>query len=760
MSDPSADIMAVPQSFTPICAIGASAGGVAALQELFRLLPGDLGMAYVVILHLSPEHPSAMDDILRACTGMPVHQVRDGPKLTADCVYIIPPDRELVISGDEVTARPFSEPRGRRAPIDLFFRSIAGARGDGMAVVLTGAGADGALGVRAIKEAGGVVLAQDPAEAEFPMMPQNAIATGAVDFVAPLPRLAERMAEVAHSKRAVRSLDEDGAANDLRRIIAFLRTRTGHDFSSYKRATVLRRVLRRVQVCRLTSLVEYASYLRQTPEEAKELLSDLLISVTMFFRDPLTFEALGRDVVKPLLENREEELRLWVVGCATGEEAYSVAILLLEEAARLKVRIPVQIFATDLDEGALMTAREGRYPKSIATDVSAERLERFFVEEGAYYRIRQEVRDLVLFALHSVVREPPFLRLDLITCRNMLIYLERALQQQVCTLFHYSLKPNRYLFLGSAETADTAQNLFAPVDRDARIYQARPQASPVLPFMSSLSPLGQPPPQAAKTPTPRSDPAEVLAAGHTAALEDSSPPSVLVQGDHTILHVSPTAGRFLITPAGPLTTKLSLLVRPELQLELGMALDRAIEAGEPVMTRAVSVPIEGQNRGVSIYAAPAAAPAGSPARALVWFVDTGASEPGDGEPTRGVTTPDELRRLHEQLRLAQDRASTVRAEHSSVVQELTAANEELQSLNEEYRSTAEELETSKEELQSLNEELQTVNAELKNKLATISTAHNDLQNLTDSSEIGTLFLELEPAHPDVHAPCRRRLQHH
>ena len=741
MTDPAVEREPAPQDFTPICAIGASAGGVGALQTLFRLLPDDLGIAYVVILHLSPEHPSAMHEILRTCTKMPVHQVWDGPRLTANCVYIIPPDRELVIFGDEVTARPFSEPRGRRAPIDLFFRSIAGARGDGMAVVLTGAGADGALGVRAIKEAGGVVLAQDPAEAEFPTMPQNAIATGAVDFVAPLARLAERITEVAHSKEAVRSLDEDGAANDLRRIVAFLRTRTGHDFSSYKRATVLRRVLRRVQVCRLTSLAEYATYLRETPEEAKELLGDLLISVTMFFRDPAAFEALSGTVARSLLEGKEEELRVWVVGCATGEEAYSVAILLLEEADRLKVQIPFQIFATDLDEGALMTAREGRYPKSIATDVSAERLERFFVDDGGHYRIRQEVRDLVLFALHSVVREPPFLRLDLITCRNMLIYLERALQQQVCTVFHYALKPDRYLFLGSAETADTAQGLFAPIDREARIYQARPQASPVLPFMSSLSPLGQLPSQPSKTAITRQDAGEFLAAGHTAALEDSSPPSVLVEADHTILHVSPTAGRFLITPGGPLSTKLSSLARPELRLELGMALDRAIEGKVANVTRSVIVPLEGESRSVSLYVAPATSPAGSPPRALVWFLDQGMNEPGDdGAPARD-TTPDELRRLHEQLRVAQERANAVRADHSSVVQELTAANEELQSLNEEYRSTAEELETSKEELQSLNEELQTVNAELKSKLSTISSAHNDLQNLTDSSEIGTLFLD-------------------
>ncbi len=279
-----------PHAFVPVCAIGASAGGVGALQTLFRLLPDDLGLAYVVVVHLSPDHPSAMHEIIGACTKMAVFQVTDGPTLRANCVYVIAPDSELVIEGDDVKSRPFSDPRSRRAPIDMFFRSIAAGRGDGIALILTGAGSDGALGVRAIKEAGGIVMVQEPAEAGFPSMPQNAIATGVADVVAPLARLAERIAEAAHSKEAVRSLGEDGAANEVRRIVAFLRTRTGHDFSGYKRSTVLRRIQRRMQVCQIVGPADYLQYLRANPEEAKELLSDLLISVTMFFRDPATFD--------------------------------------------------------------------------------------------------------------------------------------------------------------------------------------------------------------------------------------------------------------------------------------------------------------------------------------------------------------------------------------------------------------------------------------------------------------------------------------
>lgn len=475
-----------PPKLVPICSIGASAGGVAALQALFRQLPTDLGLAYVVILHLNPDEPSALSDILSVCTRMPVHQVNDGLTFKPNNVYVIPPDRELVIEGDNITARAFSEPRGHRAPIDLFFRSAATGRGDGVAIVLSGAGSDGALGVGAVKEAGGIIMVQEPAEASFASMPQSAIASGMADFLAPISRLAERLIEVAHSKEAVRSLDVDGAANELRRIVALLRARTGHDFSSYKRATVLRRVMRRMQVCRTATFSDYADYLLTHPDEAQHLFYDLLISVTMFFRDEASFEALARQVIKPTFETAtadgDESIRVWVVGCATGEEAYSVAMLLHEEMARQKASVPFQIFATDLDERALATAREGLYPRTIEADVSQERLQRFFIDEGSHYRVRNELRENVLFAKHSILKEPPFMRLDLITCRNLLIYLERTVQAQVCSIFHYGLRPGRYLFLGSAETVDAAADLFAPLDRQARIYSSSAcRASPADP---------------------------------------------------------------------------------------------------------------------------------------------------------------------------------------------------------------------------------------------------------------------------------------
>ncbi len=730
--------------FVPVCAIGASAGGVVALHNLFRQVPDDLGLAYVVILHLNPEEPSALSEILALCTKMPVHQVNDGPPLKPNCVYVIPPDRELVIDGDNVTARPFSEPRGQRALIDKFFRSVAAGRGDGVAIILSGAGSDGALGVGAMKEAGGIIMVQEPAEAGFPSMPQSAIATGMADFVAPIARLAERLAEVARSKEAVRSLDMDGAANDLRRIVGLLRSRIGHDFSSYKRATVLRRVQRRMQVCRKLTLADYADHLLTTPEEAQYLFSDLLISVTMFFRDEAAFEALARQAVWPLLETTmaesEDGIRIWVVGCATGEEAYSVAMLMHEQMAQQKATVPFQIFATDLDDGALATAREGRYPRTIEADVSEDRLARFFVDEGQHYRVRKELRENVIFAKHSILREPPFMRLDLITCRNLLIYLERAVQAQVCSIFHYGLRPGRFLFLGSAETTDAASDLFAPVDRQARLYASSPQVGQSLPILPQFATpeLIAAPGRPALVGAQRT---AMPAALHIEALENTAPPSALVDDAQMILHLSPGAGRFILNPAGPVSKELTAIVRPELRLDLRLALTRALDQNKSTITLPTLVAFDQDWRRVAMQVVPVADAAKTAARALVYFLDGGEVAGGNEDEALPGANNDDVRRLYAELKSSQEALLISRSGHDVSIQELRAANEELQSINEEYRSTAEELETSKEELQSINEELHTVNAELKSKLESISAAHSDLQNLTAATEIGTLFLD-------------------
>ncbi|WP_031549475.1 chemotaxis protein CheB [Parvularcula oceani] len=731
------------QPTVPICGIGASAGGVRALKRFFNTVDPDLGLAYVVIVHLSPDQPSVMDEILSTCTSMSVLQVEDGPTLKPNCVYVIAPDRELVIKEDTISSRPFSQPRGQRAPIDMFFRSIAACRGDGSAVVLSGSGSDGALGVKAVKEAGGIVFVQDPSEAEYEMMPQNAIATGVADFVAPVAELTRHLAEVVHSKQAVRSMNPDDASNELRRIINFLRARTGHDFASYKRATVMRRVMRRMQVARLDTLGEYAARVRDNPEEAYELFSDLLISVTMFFRDPGAFEVLAERTIPAIFDSADEGegIRAWVAGCATGEEAYSLAILMREEAKRRKVETPIQIFASDLDEGALATAREGRYLKSIETDVSEERLRQNFVPEGTHYRVRKELRDMVLFAKHSVLKDPPFMRLDLISCRNLMIYLDRPLQQQLCSVFHYGLNPGGYLFLGSAETVDTMPDLFALVDRETRIYQAKPHVARRLPTLSQGGFSG-PEPSTEQKIRHQHGSERSLASKHLAALEGQAPPSALVDQEYCIVTLSPSAGRFVQPPGGAFTSDLPTLVRPELRLDLKTALDHAFDSQEPSLTLPLAVAFENTLRRVALHVLPKNGEGHEARQALVFFIDGGEiAEPSDVDDEAIDATSNRERRLNEELKAAQERLAASRRDHDSVIEDLRAANEELQSINEEYRSTSEELETSKEELQSMNEELQTVNGELKNKLESISSAHPDLQNLTMATEIGTLFLD-------------------
>jgi two-component system CheB/CheR fusion protein len=730
---------------TPICAIGASAGGVTALQAFFANVRTDLGLAFVIVVHLAPDHPSALSEILATRTTMPVHQVETSEKLKPNCVYVVPPDRELVVDGNDVTARAFSEPRGRRSPIDLFFRSVAAGRRDGIAVVLSGSGSDGALGVRAMKEAGAVVFAQEPSEAEYPMMPENAIATGVVDFVAPTTELTARLAEVVQGKMAFRPTSKEDTEQKIREIIALLRRRTGHDFSNYKAATITRRVTRRMQLSRQEGFDAYYHYLQSNEQEARELLSDLLISVTSFFRDPDAFAALAEKVVKPLYDRLDGEasIRVWVVGCATGEEAYSIGILLLEEAGRRGVHPQIQIFASDIDDEALAIAREGRYPKAIESEVSDERLTRFFVQDQAYYRVRKELRELILFASHSALKDPPFIKVDFISCRNLLIYLQRELQRQLCALFHYALKPNGYIFLGSAETIDAEQPNFSAVDRDARIYLALGVSEKVAPILPQLS-SGLHLPERHSKPSPHVEQSPGVKYAHAAALEKDTPPSVLVDRCYQILHLSPTVGRFFRPSEGPFSSALADQVRPELRTDLNFALQRALEHGEATLSPPIPVVLDGDNRLVALHVTPSSESDGTVGHALVYFLDLGVAEPVvENRNEEEAGDRGEVARLRQQLTIAQDQLNVTRKEYEHAAEESRASNEELQSINEEYRSTAEELETSKEELQSMNEELQTVNAELKSKFDIISSAHNDLQNLVAATEIGTLFLDTD-----------------
>lgn len=725
-------------------AIGSSAGGVGALQTLFQNMPTDLGVAFVVVAHLEPTHSSELVPILQRRTSMRVHQVDEKMRLEANCVYVIAPDRRLVITNGDIASLPFDEPRGQRAPIDLFFRSLAEQHGDGFAIVLTGAGSDGVVGIKAIKEAGGLILVQDPKDAEYSSMPRHAIATGVADVVAPVAELPAKLAELARQKHRMLAQnvrdDEDGS---LRRILAFLRARTGHDFSQYKRPTIMRRLARRMQLNRQDHIEEYAAFLRENAEEIPALFADLLISVTTFFRDQSAFESLAERVVPRFFdEDRDgDPIRIWVTGCATGEEAYSIAILLLEEAARRDFRPEIQIFATDLDAGALAAAREGRFPTAIEADVSEDRLRRFFSREGDHYRVRKEIRDLVVFAPHSMLKDPPFSRLDMVSCRNLLIYLERDLQNQLLNTLRYALKPDSFLFLGSAETADSAQGLFRAIDREHRIYQALPQADravPMLPRMMTPTAIDLTPSRVGSTARAS---AQAHTGTHREALEAAAPPSILVDEEHRILHLSETAGRYLAPSAGPLSTTVTQLARPELRLDIRSGLHRALERNEVSLSLPIHVQFNGSAHRVFVQVKPAPASEDGRARALVMFFEGGTMDPAAAGAEKGAQSDAVMSQLHEELQQTRDRLRASREEYEAANEELRAANEELQSINEEYRSTAEELETSKEELQSMNEELQTLNSELKMKLEGVSRAHSDLQNLMAATEVGTLFLD-------------------
>lgn len=715
-------------------------------------MPADLGLAYVVVVHLAPDRKSELPAILSRHTKMPVVQVGDqrSQPLLPDHVYVIAPDRKLIITDNSVGAKPFEQPRGHRMAIDLMFRSLAEARGDGFAVVFSGTGSDGAAGAKAVKSHGGLILVQEPNSAAYAEMPRAVIATGVADVILPVRDLARRLAELARNRPALPPmLDAEtgpeaiaGAEEKaLRDVLELIRKRTGHDFSKYKRSTVLRRLSRRMQLSGQLAIADYLGYLRAHATEVEALLDDLLISVTSFFRDPESWSALQSEVIGPLLEHTDpdDQIRVWVPGCASGEEAYTVAMLFQEEAERRKSAINhLLVFATDVDEKALAVAREGLYPQSITADVSEARLERFFRREDEHFRVASDVRDRIVFAAHDLLRDPPFSRLHLICCRNLLIYLDRELQQQVMGVFHYALRDEGHLLIGASETAD--EDLFQALDPHHRIFLARSRAGvrAVLPEL-----LSAPGPRAVRY--GREAPAPGRATGvemHLAALEQTAPPSVLTDDRGNVVHLSPTVARFFQQSGGPPARRVTDLVRPELRDDLHALINRAMEGPEPRLSAFLPVAFDGASHQVAMLVQQR--PVGEDPREqlLITFLDAGPA-PSDAASPHQEPTSELVRDLREKLRQAEQRIETMRDEHFSINEDLRAANEELQSLNEEYRSTTEELETSKEELQSVNEELQTVNNELKLKLDEVSRAHSDLENLMAATDVATLFLDRE-----------------
>ncbi len=728
----------------PIIGVGASAGGVRALQEFFDNLPEEVEAAFVVVIHLDSTRPSELAGILAAHTRMPVTEVTEAAPIEARHVYVISPNRNLRLLDQGLASAEFEEPRSRRAPIDLFFGSLADQCNDDFVVILSGAGFDGAGGAKAVKAAGGIILVQDPHEAEYASMPRSVIAAGVADLVLPVKEISARLLELIRDRKASSAPQAKSDQEALLRILSYLRVCTGHDFSRYKYSTVRRRIARRMQVRRASTPSEYLNTLRAKPEEAQSLFADLLISVTTFFRDSRAFGRLASIIIPKLFQERTGAgaVRVWVAGCATGEEAYSIAILLLEEAEKRKTRTEIQVLASDLDSSALVAAREGRYPLTIEADVSEERLRRFFTRESDHYRVARELREIVLFAKHSLLKDPPFSKLDLISCRNLLIYLDRDLQKQLCSAFHFALRPGGFLFLGSSESAERPAGLFGVIDRETRIYERLPPAgnpAGITPTFSAMS-TGDAEPLPPRTTWSVRAPGE--AAQHREALERLAPPSVLVDESYKVIHLSETAGRYLQPSAGPLNNDLAELAREELRCDLRAALHRAFSNEEASLSAPIAARFEGVQRRVYILVRPLLPRPGKTRSALVFFIEGDLLGEDSGCQAAETRTPDgRVSELMRELQFAKSQLRIAGEEYEAANEELRSANEELQSINEEYRSTAEELETSKEELQSINEELQTVNSELNAKLESVSRAHSDIQNLMTATDVGILFLD-------------------
>lgn len=578
------------QAAVPVVAIGASAGGVTALQDLFDRLPDDLGAAYVVILHLAPDRPSQMAEVLGSRTTMPVQQVLTSSRLGANCVYVIPPDRELIIETNNLTARPISEPRGRRAPVDMFFRSVAKGRGDGMAVVLSGSGSDGAVGVRAIKEGGGVILVQDPNEAEHPQMPQSAIGTGGVDFVATVQDLAGHLTDLLRRKERIREVLQEQTDTELRQVIALLRRRVGHDFSEYKRVTLQRQVARRMQVTRCDTIDAYTDLLQRDEDEAHARwgVSDPggtghCASVRPAERRPKPAHLGGR--------LRNGGRGLFHRDSAVGRSATAPN---LSRHSDLRQRLRCRCLGPGAG-GPLFPRHRSRCLRRQA--------------EALFRRRRHPLSGAQRIARNDPVRptqraqRPPFIRLDLIACRNLMIYLQRELQQQLAQLFHYALNSDGFLFLGSAESLESYNHLFRVIDRDARLYAMRGQIDQLPPALPQLRPGRRldPLPDA---PERRSDRAATAGQAHAASLEKAAPPSVLVGEDHRVLHLSPTVSRFFLPSEGPPSLELPSMVRPELRVDLKLALRRAFEQNRATLTLPVAVAFNGASRLVALHILP------------------------------------------------------------------------------------------------------------------------------------------------------------
>jgi two-component system CheB/CheR fusion protein len=738
----------------PIAGIGASAGGLEALEELLADMPVDIGMAFVVVIHQHPGHVSLLPELLGKVTRLPVVKVTDNLKVERDRVYVNPPGGNLAILNGVLHLMEAAKAEGPRLSIDYFLRSLAEDQKErAICIILSGTGTDGTLGLKAIKGESGMAMVQQVQSAKYAGMPSSAVATSLADYILPPQAMPEQLAAYTRgpyltaTPGAGRPVELPTLAPEpLQKIFVLLRSRTGHDFSAYKPSTIRRRIERRMNVHQVDAPGQYLRYLQENPQELDALFKELLISVTSFFRDPEAFQNLAQSLLPALLESRPEHqtLRLWVPGCSTGEEVYSLAMILRECMDTFNRRVEVQLFGTDLDGEAIETARAGLYPEGIAVDVPPQRLERFFTREDGSFRIRKEIREMAIFAVQNVIRDPPFTKLDLLSCRNMLIYLNSDLQRRLLPVFHYALRPGGLLMLGPSETVGGGDELFEVVDKKWKIF--RRKETPL-----AAHALIELPRQPAKTGSEQTAPAAARPAKDPglAPLVDQllltrfAPAAVLVNERGDIVFIHGRTGDFLEPATGQPRLNILDMAREGLQLELASAMRQAAGRNAEVFREGVRFRANGGFLHANLSVSKVQEPASMRGLLLVAF----RLRPAPVEPApassrrRKQPLSDRADELERELLCTKESLQTTIEEVETSNEELKSANEELQSTNEELQSTIEELETSKEEMQSLNEELTTVNTELQSKVEELSRANDDMQNLLNSTEIATLFLD-------------------
>ncbi|MBI5921721.1 MAG: PAS domain-containing protein [Betaproteobacteria bacterium] len=729
----------------PIVGIGCSAGGLNALERFFTHAPADSGMAFVVVQHLAPSHESALPELLQRLTPMTVVEAGDGMHIKPNCVYVIPPNKDLSLLHNTLYLLDPPEPRGLRLPIDFFLKSLAQDRKEqAIGIVLSGMGSDGMFGLRAIKEKTGLTLAQEPASASADSMPRAAIEAGAVDIVAlpeELPaRIAAFLGHPAEGQRADSS-GETPIQSDLEKVVILLRDRSGADFSLYKTNTLARRIERRIALHQINGITAYVRYLRENPQEIDLLFKELLIGVTSFFRDPAVWEYLRSEAIPALLAKQPggRTLRAWVPACSSGEEAYTLAMVFKEvlQQSEPGKRVDLLIYATDLDQDAIEKARRGNYPGNIAADVSPERLARYFVKEPNGYRIRKEIREMVVFAPQNIISDPPFTKLDILSCRNLLIYLRAQLQKKLLPLFHYALNRDGLLLLGSAEAVGHFGHLFGPVNNTLRLFRRLDQPSAGVEFPTKMTGGTQ---RAVEKPLVAH--AETIGQLTDQMIQQNyAPAAVLVNADGDILYISGRTGKYLEPAAGKFNMNIHAMAREGLRGALTGVIRKALQELQPIHLSGLKVGVNGSTQIVDVTVQALEKPDPLRGRVLIVFKDVAA--PPAGRKKRKTVASDMQGALAQELKQTREALQITHEEMQTSVEELKSSNEELQSTNEELQSTNEELTTSKEEMQSLNEELQTVNAELQSKVSNLTWVQNDMANLLNSTEIATVFLDNE-----------------